>query len=79
MDKGKMAKARKTRRSVTLDSKITAAQEKVVRAKGKVREGGEGTGGADVEKREESRRRELMEAIRKSDHTYEEILCFIRG
>ena len=28
-----MAKARKTRRSVTLDSKITAAQEKVVRAK----------------------------------------------
>ena len=33
MDKGKMAKEKKARRSVTLDSKITAAQEKVVRAK----------------------------------------------
>ena len=32
-----------------------------------------------MEKREELRRRELMEAVRKSDHTYEEILCFIRG
>lgn len=32
-----------------------------------------------MERREEIRRRELMEAGRKSDHTYEEILCFIRG
>jgi len=32
-----------------------------------------------MERREEIRRRELMEAVRKSDHTYEEILCFIRG
>ena len=32
-----------------------------------------------MEKREEFRRRELMEAVRKSDHPCEEILCFIRG
>ena len=32
-----------------------------------------------MERREEIRRRELMEAVKKSDHTYEEILCFIRG
>ena len=32
-----------------------------------------------MERRDEIRRRELMEAVRKSDHTYEEILCFIRG
>ena len=78
MDKGKMAKARKTRRSVTLDSKITPAQEKVVRAKARYEKAVKALE-ALMEKREESRRRELMEAVRKSDHTYEEILCFIRG
>ncbi len=72
------AKARKTRRSVTLDSKITAAQEKVVRMKARYEKSVK-TLEALMEKREESRRRELMEAVRKSDHTYEEILCFIKG
>lgn len=32
-----------------------------------------------MKRREKIRRRELMEAVKKSDHTYEEILCFIRG
>ena len=32
-----------------------------------------------TERREEIHRRELMEAVRKSDHNYEEILCFTRG
>ena len=73
-----MAKARKTRRSVTLDSKITAAQEKVVRMKARYEKSVK-TLEALMEKREGSRRRELMEAVRKSDHTDEEILCFIRG
>ena len=73
-----MAKAKKTRRSVTLDSKITAAQEKVVRAKARYEKAVKALE-ALMEKREELRRRELMEAVRKSDHTYEEILCFIRG
>ena len=73
-----MAKARKTRRSVTLDSKITPAQEKVVRAKARYEKAVKALE-ALMEKREESRRRELMEAVRKSDHTYKEILCFIRG
>ena len=71
-----MAEARKTRRSVTLDSKITAAQEKVVRMKARYEKSVK-TLEALMEKREGSRRRELMEAVRKSDHTYEEILCFI--
>ena len=70
-----MAKAKKARRSITLDSKITKAQEKVVRAKARC----ERAVKALMERRDEIRRRELMEAVRKSDHTYEEILCFIRG
>ena len=73
-----MAKAKKARRSATLDSKITAAQAKVVRAKARYEKAVE-TLEALMEKREEIRRRELMEAVKKSDHTYEEILCFIRG
>ena len=73
-----MAKAKRIRRSVTLDGKITAAQEKVVRMKARYEKSVK-TLEALMEKREESRRRELMEAVRKSDHTYEEILCFIRG
>ena len=73
-----MAKARKTRRSFTLDDRITAAQEKVVRAKARYEKAVKALE-ALMEKREELRRRELMEAVRKSDHTYEEILCFIRG
>ena len=73
-----MAKTRKARRSVTLDNKITAAQEKVVRAKARYEKAVKALE-ALMERREEQRRRELMEAVRKSDHTYEEILCFIRG
>ena len=73
-----MAKTRKTRRPVTLDNKITAAQEKVVRAKARYEKAVKALE-ALMERREEQRRRELMEAVRKSDHTYEEILCFIRG
>lgn len=73
-----MAKAKKARRSVTLDSKITKAQEKVVRAKARCERAVKALE-ALMERRDEIRRRELMEAVRKSDHTYEEILCFIRG
>ena len=73
-----MAKTRKARRSVTLDNKITAAQEKVVRAKARYEKAVKALE-ALMERREEQRRRELMEAVRKSDRTYEEILCFIRG
>jgi hypothetical protein len=73
-----MAKSKKARRSITLDSKITAAQDKVVRAKARYEKAVK-TLEALMEKRKEIRRRELMEAVKKSDHTYEEILCFIRG
>ena len=73
-----MAKAKKARRSATLDSRITAAQEKVVRAKERYENAVKALETL-MERREEIRRWELMEAVRKSDHTYEEILCFIRG
>ena len=73
-----MAKAKKARRSATLDSKITAAQDKVVRAKARYEKAVK-TLEALMERRAEIRRREPMEAVRKNDHTYEEILCFIRG
>lgn len=73
-----MAKSRKTRRFITLESKITVAQDKVVRAKNRYEKAVKMLE-VLMEKREEFRRRELMEAVRKSDHTYEEILCFIRG
>lgn len=61
-----------------MDDKITAMQAKVVRAK-KRYDAAVKALEALMEKREESRRRELMDAVRRSDHTYEEILCFIRG
>ncbi|MCQ2396534.1 MAG: hypothetical protein MJ106_02420 [Lentisphaeria bacterium] len=73
-----MARTKRTRRTVSMDDKITAMQAKVVRAK-KRYDAAVKALEALMEKREESRRRELMDAVRRSDHTYEEILCFIRG
>lgn len=73
-----MAKAKKARRSITLDSRITAAQEKVVRSKTRYEKAVKVLEEL-MERREEIRRKELLEAIKKSDHTFEEILCFIRG
>jgi len=73
-----MAKAKRARRTVSMDDKIAAMQAKVVRAK-KRYDAVVKALEALMEKREEGRRRELMDAVRKSDHTYEEILCFIRG
>ena len=79
-----MAKAKKARRSITLDSKITKSQEMVVRAKARCERAVKALETLEtletlMGRRDEIRRRELMEAVRKSDHTYEEILCFIRG
>ena len=73
-----MAKGKRARRSATLDSRITAAQEKAVRAKARYEKAVKVLE-VLMERREEVRRKELMEAVKKSDHTYEEILCFIRG
>ena len=73
-----MARTRKAGRSVTLDNKIAAAQEKLVRAKARVEKAKRNLE-ALMERREEVRRKELLEAVRKSEHTYEEILCFIQG
>ena len=73
-----MARKRKAGRSVTLDNKITAAQEKLVRAKTRFEKAKRNLE-ALMERREEVRRKELLEAVRKSEHTYEEILCFIQG
>lgn len=73
-----MARKRQAGRSVTLDNKIAAAQEKLVRAKARFEKAKRNLE-ALMERREEVRRKELLEAVRKSEHTYEEILCFIQG
>ena len=73
-----MAKTGKRRHSISIDDKISAAQEKLVRTKGRYEKAVE-TLKALMAKREEFRRKELLEAVMKSEHTYEEILCFIRG
>ena len=73
-----MAKTRKRRHSISIDDKISEAQEKLVRTKGRYEKAVE-TLKALMAKREEFRRKELLEAVMKSEHTYEEILCFIRG
>ena len=73
-----MARTRKAGRSVTLDNKIAAAQEKLVRAKARFEKAKRNLE-ALMERREEVRRKELLEAVRKSEHTYEEIPCFIQG
>ena len=73
-----MARTRKAGRSATLDNKIAAAQEKLVRAKARFEKAKRNLE-ALMERREEVRRKELLEAVRKSEHTYEEILCFIQG
>ena len=70
--------ARKPRTTITIDEKISEAKEKVIKCKEKY-DKAVSVLDALLSKRDELRRKELLEAINKSDHTYEEILCFIRG
>ena len=73
-----MARGRKKVSTESLDRKIE--QQKEVLEKAKARYEAEKEALAVLEKlRNEMRKEELMEAVIKSDHSYEEILAFIRG
>jgi len=73
-----MAKPGRKTAVSTMDSKIEKQQEALERAKMKYEE--EKAKLAELLKmRNELRKDELMEAVIKSDHSYEEIMSFIKG
>lgn len=71
-------KTRRRRTTKSIDSKIEAAKTKLERAKARYEKAAKNLE-ALMNERDEVRKRELFEAIGKSDRTYEEILNFIRG
>ncbi len=71
-------KTRRTRTAKTTDSKIEAAKQLLEKAKLRYERAAANLK-ALLDRRDEERKRELLEAIGKSDRTYDEILNFIRG
>lgn len=73
-----MARGRRKVSTESLDMKIE--QQKKVLEKAKAKYEAEKESLAELVKlRNEMRKEELMEAVIKSDHSYEEILAFIKG
>ena len=73
-----MARGRRKVNTETLDTKIE--QQKAVLEKAKAKYEAEKETLADLIKlRNEMRKEELMEAVIKSDHSYVEIMAFIKG
>ena len=73
-----MARRRRKVNTETLDTKIE--QQKAVLEKAKAKYEAEKETLADLIKlRNEMRKEELMEAVIKSDHSYAEIMAFIKG
>jgi len=73
-----MARGRRKVNTETLDAKIE--QQKAVLEKAKAKYEAEKETLADLIKlRNEMRKEELMEAVIKSDHSYAEIMAFIKG
>lgn len=73
-----MARGRRKINTETLDTKIE--QQKAVLEKAKAKYEAEKETLADLIKlRNEMRKEELMEAVIKSDHSYAEIMAFIKG
>ena len=73
-----MARGRRKVNMETLDTKIE--QQKAVLEKAKAKYEAEKETLADLIKhRNEMRKEELMEAVIKSDHSYAEIMAFIKG
>ena len=73
-----MARGRKKVSTGTLDARIE--QQKAVMEKAKLRYETEKEALADLIKlRNEMRKDELMAAVIKSEHSYEEIMAFIKG
>ena len=73
-----MARGRRKVNTETLDTKIE--QQKAVLEKAKAKYEAEKETLADLIKlRNEMRKEDLMEAVIKSDHSYAEIMAFIKG
>lgn len=66
------------RRKITIDEKIERQKEAVSRAKDKYDTSIEELNKL-MQKRDELRRKELMDAFMKSDKTYDEIMEFLSG
>ena len=73
-----MENARRKRRTVSIDDRVAAAKAKVEKIKlrydraiAELRK--------VMDERDESRKKEVLDAIGKSKRTYDEILNFIRG
>lgn len=73
-----MHKTRKSRHTVPIEARINAAQEKVVRQKTRY-DNAVAVLEELLKQRERLRQKELIAAIDKSDHTFEEIMQFIKG
>lgn len=71
-------KTRRARTAKTTDSKIEAAKQLLEKAKLRYERAAANLK-ALLDRRDEERKRELLDAIGKSDRTYDEILNFIRG
>ena len=73
-----MENARRKRRTVSIDDRVAAAKAKVEKIKFRY-----DRAIAELRKvmdeRDESRKKEVLDAIGKSKRTYDEILNFIRG
>ena len=73
-----MARGRRRVNTDTLDEKIEQQKNSLERAKAKYETEKE-TLAELIKLRNEMRKEELMEAVIKSDHSYAEILAFIKG
>lgn len=71
-------KTRRARTAKTTDSKIESAKQLLEKAKLRYERAAANLK-ALLDRRDEERKRELLDAIGKSDRTYDEILNFIRG
>jgi len=71
-------KIRKQRRDASIESKIKTAQEKAERSKARYEKALARLQDL-IKLRERKRQKELMNAIEKSEHTFEEIMQFIKG
>ena len=73
-----MENARRKRRTISIDDRVAAAKAKVEKIKSRY-----DRAIAELRKvmdeRDESRKKEVLDAIGKSKRTYDEILNFIRG
>lgn len=73
-----MENARRKRRTVSIDEKIEKARLKLEKARSRYDKAETGYK-ALLARRDESRRKMLMDAIARSRRTFDEVMTFIRG